>query len=1339
MADLAYVLNLKGKEIANNGKTGVPYNEKYSFDLSLYGVSFKRKIYQPGHIQAEILIETGEVCGGVDVEDLSGWLLNSPASLSVGGFTVASSYYVHEISPQFIIKTYRTESEKENGISVIKNYYSYDIYVKLDIFSPDKKMMLNKFSRAYLGKRLVDDIMTDGVQDFGITDLKKGILQQIDHKVSEVVSSDENLLVDESGTTQKKVTNTTVEEQKDLIYPYLVQYNESFYDFISRVANRVGEVFYYDDGKFCVGLSGREVPEFGTAISRIVFQRISDAPLKVRDYTRDSVKGEWTWKNEGKDNEEFKVTYKPDGLVTDPVETDDDGYPLDAFPRLEKSAATNYHSHYYNSETAVEEQYMILYKNKFAKDDYGDVLWGDTDEHLVGWLSDILNSTSLLEVVSNFAAKGIQALIKSGMKCGEKNEKGNSIVSDQALSSSKDYAVLFAKVDDNPDNWVTLNYQHDIRELEEQQMRKMVCVDMGTNFANVRLGDKITLPNESTQYVVVRVEMSSATPWQKSYDGFESDEPAPTAVQSQRIFAIPLSRKKFYPPVLPMMPFRQSGPQPAFIVDAGDKRKQGRVRVRFPWQASVAGKKQAEKDAKDELDKYKPTFNSARDRFEEYADFTLPVDMSDIDNDPDLQGDEHKAEREAKKAARQQMAEKAAMGYEWEYSKKSTVTEAQYQSGKSQFEPVRNEYFRLAQVWKKAQRELMIEEAATPWIRMATPMASADGSGLYFQPEKGDEVMVDFVNGNIEHPYVVGALYSKNTTIPDAGSREIVSRNGHTIKMDDPTDAYDFVAGIFPAFKLLKSYGWDFEMGDLTGNSRKILGGIELTDKYGLYNIKMSSHDRNISISSPFGDVDIDAFTGISINSPNGDISITGKNIEISAYNKLTIESGKNIKGVGDKYRMGYFSSMIDPKALGKAAAKTLAKMTYGKLFDLSLLRSIIEVVIRPVDGSLLIKSNRFVHVEAGKGETSGEIADYATHKHDRWFGKTQENKALLDIMTIISQRVDAYIPRYMESFKAVHNAVKSFTDFRGAPAVSKLEKPANKAALLKDMFSKPAFTTEDALTAAYDAYIGDNNHFKLVAGIAEASANRRKRRVKALMRAAMLMKKCVDEYSHLFDGLEARFARFDLPTAATPILTAKAVPGDEKDLYVSSIQKVMATDPEATLYDAEIPDGTFDVWKKYVKRRLVFAVIEKCRANPTTFTKFEIPDAEYKDVRTVDDNGLVSMTPCAPTDRTAPFSDDDWKKYVNEITLVPKDPDTQGFAKAWDNFKSESMDQLTGLIPWEFAVWEAGAKGRILFSDEEGKTYRFKKGAIESYDNIQDRAISADEVQLCNDLKDLA
>ena len=1311
MADLAYSLTLDGKKITNGSKTSFTIGSGTNgiqYDVSLYGLSFDRRIYQPGHIQAEILMTSSTEIKDVDapnVDDLTACLLDKSVSLSVDGSEIAKGYYVHEIFPQ-IEKTYvRQETVHIMVAPITLKYYKFDIYVKLDIFSPDKKMMLNRFSRAYLGQRLIDDIVENGKDAFKCSlSVVSGVLNNLSY--------------------EEEVKGQTM--HVELIHPYLVQYNESFYDFITRVANRCGEVFFFENGKLHFGISDKSAVGI-TDATRIVFQRISGNPLSIADYARDSVKGKWK-----REDDTLKETIElgEKDLITDPIDNPNDSekkFPMDVFLQ---NADSDY-THFYNSEVASEDQYMLLYKGKFANDRWWNIFWGDTTERFMVMTSEVLNSTSLLELLSTAAVKIIQGSIRAGFQAGEKNKKGNEILKDAALDRKNEYAVLLSKVDNLSDHWVTLNYYHDIRCHSEEQMRRMVCVDMGSGFMNVHLGDKVTLPNDKgTTYVVVGVEMSSAVAWKRSYETYSGEPAAKGGVQSQRFYAIPMAGSKFYPPLLPGKPFRQCGPQPAFVVDSGDPTSQGRVRVRYPWQQST----KAEKDDVDDKDKEKKTaegeFGDSKETFEKYVEFFVTPDYSDIVGNKDLSEEE----KEEAKKKRLKQCEEDTDPYDWEYKvKESTDQESQaYKDAEKDYKDKAETYRKAMNAWRAAKEKLLLAEAATPWIRMSTPMATAEGGGMFFRPEVGDEVMVDYENGNIERPYVVGTLYSKNVRVPDAGSRVIVSRNGHTIKMDDPSDSSEFVAGCIPGLKLLKSYGVKLDFGELEGDARKILGGIELTDKYGFYNIKMSSHNRSVSISSPFGDVDINAFTGISINAPNGDIQITGKNVEISAYNKLSINSGKNVGAGWDEYRMGYFRSLFDLKELGKAAGKVVANLSYGKLFALPLLRSLLEVFIRPVDGTLQIQSNRYLKLEAGQGKAAGEIADYTVHSHDHWTGRYKESKALAELMPYIKGKLDAYVEEYVGSYNAVFKARKSFVDGNITfGAGGKITSPATLDDMLKNMTAQQ--------NGSLDLQVGG--------GVSDTDKGHIKEWGDGLFTGIKMLKKTVADYGELFasDKVDQRFRGFgcwDGPQGTaikTNVLELAAVnpaqpvagQANPLELFASiSLVKNLVDNQQldASLFTAELDSNGYDDWKKYAARRIAYHVIESLRATPAAMKTFKIPQADYSPVRTINVNGVVVMRNTRFANQHAPFTDDDWSKYVAGIRLAPQADTRSAFRKG---FEDASLGALGKLLPWEFSEWKAGSEGRILFSDEENKTYRFKNGATERYDNFENRVLSSDEALL--------
>jgi uncharacterized protein involved in type VI secretion and phage assembly len=76
------------------------------------------------------------------------------------------------------------------------------------------------------------------------------------------------------------------------------------------------------------------------------------------------------------------------------------------------------------------------------------------------------------------------------------------------------------------------------------------------------------------------------------------------------------------------------------------------------------------------------------------------------------------------------------------------------------------------------------------WARVAAPMAGKN-RGFFFLPEVEDEVLVAFDHGDINSPYVLGALWNGKDTPPVANGdgknniRVIQSRSGHILRLTD--------------------------------------------------------------------------------------------------------------------------------------------------------------------------------------------------------------------------------------------------------------------------------------------------------------------------------------------------------------------------------------------------------------------------------------------------------------------------------------------------------------------------------------------------------------------------
>ena len=86
------------------------------------------------------------------------------------------------------------------------------------------------------------------------------------------------------------------------------------------------------------------------------------------------------------------------------------------------------------------------------------------------------------------------------------------------------------------------------------------------------------------------------------------------------------------------------------------------------------------------------------------------------------------------------------------------------------------------------------DETMSAWARMTFPM-SGKSMGFVIYPEVDDEVLIDFINGNVNEPVIVGCLFNGKDTPPydnadgDNNIRTLVSRSGHVIEIDDTDGA----------------------------------------------------------------------------------------------------------------------------------------------------------------------------------------------------------------------------------------------------------------------------------------------------------------------------------------------------------------------------------------------------------------------------------------------------------------------------------------------------------------------------------------------------------------------
>jgi uncharacterized protein involved in type VI secretion and phage assembly len=80
----------------------------------------------------------------------------------------------------------------------------------------------------------------------------------------------------------------------------------------------------------------------------------------------------------------------------------------------------------------------------------------------------------------------------------------------------------------------------------------------------------------------------------------------------------------------------------------------------------------------------------------------------------------------------------------------------------------------------------MQDAPSSSYAPVAAPMAGAK-RGAFLMPEPGDEVLVSFDHGDMDHPYIVGFLWNGSDKPPesDRKNRVILTPGGHTIRFED--------------------------------------------------------------------------------------------------------------------------------------------------------------------------------------------------------------------------------------------------------------------------------------------------------------------------------------------------------------------------------------------------------------------------------------------------------------------------------------------------------------------------------------------------------------------------
>lgn len=1213
-----------------------------TWTYTLQSLSYSKAIYKPGELIFKLQI-TG--CSGVNAiySTFKGKKIELTAQADNKSSSIAKDYYIF-------------------GIQIEKKGNVY--YATFQAYDPFKFLTLDTYCKAYTGKKFTQDIFLNkdlwpnnlpetideqltienaqGLKkereaekanleekqkeiNKEINDLndkinkeinentkkelqktlneKKALSQNISIKIKELDSETTKLgsIIKEKKESQfNKNPRYLYYDDKEFIQPYLVQYNESFFDFLVRVSNRCGEFLYYEDGYFNIGWEKKTKKDKDdkeqddiTPITEYVSVNFSDetATAWKENYI---VSSHHNYPLINKDNrikryptllpldeEKLQTEYgkgynveEKGGGKIDITGTDQSGTPITIKDKSRSDYEVNVADlQCQDSYLASDENLVSLPpKDKYTKwEDFA--LWPGC--YHINILTDIVNSANIAEAITNVAfSTGATSASSLALAADANNNYETEYFNNENDIYKKerkngDHIHPFSTSEENKNttlsSYVTfsLEFYETVRKGIETNERSRIQIALGDHFYPLTLGSLIELDGE--KYIVVQMNGC-----------------ANSGTETLDIEVIPYKENEFvFPPAAPVGPIREAKAQRAFITHNTDPLKMNRVRVRYPWQGQT--------------------------------------------------------------------------------------------------------------------------EDPTPWIRIALPMAS-DGSGFNFLPQIGDEAIINYENGNIEKPYVEGMLYTRaaeedESTVPYAFKRDkarvISSVNGHSIIFSDPPASTNVFNGLIPLWKTINSFYPTVLKGKLPDYNKKAMGGIEFTDEHGLYSISMSSDKRAISIDSPLGKVDINAFTGITISAPNGNVRIEGKNIDIVAGNNLSISSGNNIAShfwhmKDKKWKEGW-------KDFGKTMFTDVLSKT--EVIDMNLIRTVIETILRPCGGTLLIKSNRYLCFEAGKGEA--QIAGRQTVKQlglraTIGYALTPDQLRTVTIPyrnnVVATNRIPMHINNVTQAIRAAKEAF--------------------------DTINAKMLIAKYAYNIAYDDYTntivaGDNFVNRAPSDFADLYPNN----IDGFNELSM-----IDPYVAANANEQARYDAIkpfinNLNKNALYIkanqLTSNKIWNDFTNVYLQdSVVRKLITDANAGIENTLTTLFTHSTTQNYLNnhgpqnldvsqtRELVYKILQLLITRQTT--------AETKD-------STISLGQSPPPYDTAGWGN--WIKnnltYENgaPVQLRKRDKARLRFMKS----KFLGLHKLDGML--DQYIWDTNEDaGKILFSDQEGETLNFQNKEIHYY-----------------------
>ncbi len=1285
--------------------------ESVLYYVTINKLDYQKRIFAPGYIHVKLLLSTSKKTDGTGGSSGTGGTSGGSGDTASSAKFPNFSALQENFSRQLVTLVYNNGTE---DLKVADNYFVYkmkpiqeksstatSLYVELFCYSMDKLATIDKYCYAYTARKLGGEIFTEGIKKFILTPNPA----QLQGKV--------NL---------QFLNYTNNDNIAEIRQPYLVQYNESFYDFLARSAIRCGEMLYFEGGSLNLGmkpdLEKASDDQSGVADS-VDYEESVDHVLDVEgchyDFTMRSSENDNRYVDsptsllgEYKSKDGPTTTGKEEGLVKETT--------IFNYEKGKKTVIVE--TSFYNSD----DKEVVKLKGEISKVVTTTTITNSENEEL--WK---LTETVVYEYEKEKDTDGNVAKDKDGStKYKKQDGKLVSTPKTTKVLTGQGFKAVYNQPEANDANFV---------ELEKNGY---------TNFSNESFDYRLmllnlfyTVLNDTSLYDIIsdlawsvaQTAKDAGVSMKKKNDqnndknltldkGENSDQTDGTTFNLFSTLKSLISDSS--------LTVNQKGNVVSLLTAAFYSKMRrasqtvSQLLVRLNYGADDQGLCLG--DVIKVGGGFYIVIKVELDESGNYIVEAIPPLYKEVSSD------------KIQKAipCPPLMPEIPTV----------RTAEAQVAFVEDNLDPNRFGRVRVRYPWQPEDGD------KSPWVRMATPFATA-GGGVTFRPCTGDEVLLNYEDGNIERPYIVGSLQSRYVTDPwlPLPDRVIRSKNGHSITFNDKTDGVDFLIGLSPAASFIRSVIPLYKPLITNQDMVDLTGGINITDRYGLYQINMSSDKRSVNIASPLGNVSLNAFTGITISAPNGNVKIEGKNVSISASNKLSLISGT---AAGDHF----VNPPDNVKSLGSWAKWGLGTMgedvlnrTVGKWLDLSFFRTILEVFTRPVDGTLKIKSNSYVMIEAGKGKAEAPFENLEHPGREMVKSFDRAGHTLGDVFRSIDM-LTSNADKICNNVKTAYENVKaSATKYKALPGYNHLQKlkfgEGDNDELIQKIFGKrneKKFKIKDIIDVnSFDFDNIEEFQFHNGGGQNENQQNENQQNENQQNENQQNGVQIVNQENaqgNLNRNVDGQ--NQDIQKKRDDIVSgAQKVGVDLKALFDAAKAWNEFTLSKVDKWDCYYSDGLqtairgLDIFMNNGNDGLIAKINAGTVSETTDLTNFAREmtilrrKIVYKLINEIKDDDNFKKLIKLEAGGEPTFDDDNqWANFSKRIK--PADNLDKNFLTIKNSFVKWAKNYfIDGYVnPWIDAIsitnrWRSAEKGRILLSDTPGATIHFNGGVLEQKDNI--------------------